>query len=186
MTGELADREIDALLRSSITARIGCTLPDGVAYVVPVSYAYDGSSLYSYAAEGLKLSAMRAHPLVCVEVDRLEDASNWSSAIAWAPFSSLRLAERVTRIETFRPADAVRARELIGRPSPRFSPRRRPRLTAQDVCTARRIAFAASTFWYACSIVEPMRSSKSLPHATAIVCPIVRSKAIPAVPRGGS
>ncbi len=88
-TEALDDRAIDALLRCATVARLACTLPDGVPYVVPVSFAYDGEAFYSYTADGMKLAAMRQRPVVCVEVDDIEDASHWSSVVAWGSFEPL-------------------------------------------------------------------------------------------------
>lgn len=89
MTGALDADGIDALLRCGTVARVACTLPEGVPYVVPVSYAYDGEAFYSYTADGMKLEAMRRRPLVCVQVDDIEDASNWRSVVAWGTFGEL-------------------------------------------------------------------------------------------------
>lgn len=37
--------------------------------------------------EGAKLAAMRTQPQVCVEVEHVDDLSNWRSGIAWGIFA---------------------------------------------------------------------------------------------------
>jgi nitroimidazol reductase NimA-like FMN-containing flavoprotein (pyridoxamine 5'-phosphate oxidase superfamily) len=54
-----------------------------------MTYAYDGEALYSYSADGEKLEALRANPSACVVVDRVGDAANWVSVIAWGTFREL-------------------------------------------------------------------------------------------------
>lgn len=85
MLGELSNAQIEGLLRTEVIARIGC-LSEGRVYVVPVSYVYDGTYLWGHGMDGTKLRAMRAHPEVCVEVEQVDDLSNWRSVIAWGTF----------------------------------------------------------------------------------------------------
>ncbi len=88
MLGELTSDEIDELLRTEAIGRIGC-YAFGQPYVVPITYAYDGDSVYGHSREGLKLRMMRANPSVCFEVDRRVDLSTWQSVIALGTFSEL-------------------------------------------------------------------------------------------------
>ena len=88
MLGELAAPEIEELLRSEVTGRIGCHA-DGRTYVVPITYAYEKGYVYCHSAEGLKLRMMRKNPLVCFEVDRVQDVGNWKSVIATGHFEEL-------------------------------------------------------------------------------------------------
>jgi nitroimidazol reductase NimA-like FMN-containing flavoprotein (pyridoxamine 5'-phosphate oxidase superfamily) len=85
MLGELDEQQIEDVLRTEVIARIGCISDDRV-YVVPVTYVYDGTYLYGHAMDGAKLRAMRANPQVCVEVEQVDDLSNWRSVIAWGTF----------------------------------------------------------------------------------------------------
>ena len=88
MLGELTSKEIDELLRSEAIGRIG-SYAFGQTYVVPITYAYDGDSVYGHSREGLKLRMMRSNPSVCFEVDRMIDLSDWQSVIALGTFSEL-------------------------------------------------------------------------------------------------
>lgn len=89
MFGQLNDTEIDALIRSQLVARIGCHA-DEATYVVPMSYAYDGTYIYGHTYEGRKLEMMRKNPKVCFEVDNTRNLANWQSVIAWGEFEELK------------------------------------------------------------------------------------------------
>lgn len=112
MLGELTDSQIEDLLRTEVIARIGC-ISGGRVYVVPVSYVYDGTYVWGHGMDGEKLRAMRAHPEVCVEVEHVDDMSNWRSVIAWGTFEECEgaewdtglalLAERIMPLLTFPP-----------------------------------------------------------------------------------
>jgi uncharacterized protein len=88
MMGELSDAEIDEVLRAEVLGRIGC-VADGWPYVVPVSYVYDGESIYAQGPDGLKVRAMRHDPRVCFEVEQIRSPSNWKTVIARGSFVEL-------------------------------------------------------------------------------------------------
>jgi hypothetical protein len=58
MFGILNPVEIEQLLSKQLVGRIGCHA-DGVTYVVPISYAYDGEYVYARTFEGMKINMMR-------------------------------------------------------------------------------------------------------------------------------
>ena len=88
MLGTLSSAEIEDLLRTEVVARLGCHA-EGRTYVVPVTYAYDGNAVLVQSADGLKVRMMRQNPLVCVEVDHVDNLANWRSVIAWGRFEVL-------------------------------------------------------------------------------------------------
>ena len=88
MLGDLNSKQIEHVLHREIIGRIGCHA-ENTTYVVPVTYAYDGVYIYGHTKEGLKISMMRKNPLVCFEVDIMENMSNWRSVIAWGAFEEL-------------------------------------------------------------------------------------------------
>jgi uncharacterized protein len=94
---ELASDEIDEFLRSQVVGRIGCHV-DGLTYVVPIIYAYDGDSLYVASVEGQKTRMMRQSPRVCFEADEYERGS-WRSVIAQGDYEELAGAEADRAIE---------------------------------------------------------------------------------------
>jgi nitroimidazol reductase NimA-like FMN-containing flavoprotein (pyridoxamine 5'-phosphate oxidase superfamily) len=88
MLGSLSAVEIEDLLRTEVVARLGCHA-EGRTYVVPVAYAYDGDALLVQSADGQKVRMMRQNPLVCVEVDHIDNLANWRSVIASGGFEEL-------------------------------------------------------------------------------------------------
>jgi nitroimidazol reductase NimA-like FMN-containing flavoprotein (pyridoxamine 5'-phosphate oxidase superfamily) len=88
MLGKLNSSEIDEVIHDQLIARVGCHA-DGMTYVVPVSYAYDGECIYVHSQEGLKIDMMRRNPEVCVQIDQFFDMANWRSVIAWGRFEEL-------------------------------------------------------------------------------------------------
>jgi nitroimidazol reductase NimA-like FMN-containing flavoprotein (pyridoxamine 5'-phosphate oxidase superfamily) len=88
MIGVLSNDEIEATLRRHRVGRIGCSANDR-PYVVPITYAYDGECVYAYSALGRKIEVMREQPLVCFEVDEVDDDASWRSVIAEGRYEEL-------------------------------------------------------------------------------------------------
>lgn len=88
MIGKLNDEEIEQVLQEQLIGRIGCHA-DGVTYIVPVSYAYDGEYIYVHTAEGMKINIMRKNPGICFETDAMDNMANWKSVIAWGKFEEV-------------------------------------------------------------------------------------------------
>ena len=89
MFGILNPVEIEQLLSKQLVGRIGCHA-DGVTYVVPISYAYDGEYVYARTFEGMKINMMRKNPDVCFEVEDTKNLSNWRTVVAWGSFEELQ------------------------------------------------------------------------------------------------
>jgi uncharacterized protein len=87
MSEDLTGAEMEHLLAAETIARIGCEA-EGRIYVVPVSYVYDGDSIFGVAWDGLKVRAMRKRPAVCIEVDRTVGGLV-ESVIAWGTYEEL-------------------------------------------------------------------------------------------------
>ena len=89
MIEELSPAEIDAFLEEEVVGRIGCHA-DGLTYVVPVYFAYDGEAFLVQSIEGQKIEMMRAAPDICFEVDRYEpETGSWRSVIAYGTYEEL-------------------------------------------------------------------------------------------------
>jgi nitroimidazol reductase NimA-like FMN-containing flavoprotein (pyridoxamine 5'-phosphate oxidase superfamily) len=84
---ELTKAEIDELLHEQVVGRVGCHV-DGLTYVVPLIYAYDGDAIYIASIGGLKVEMMRANPQVCFEVDEYSPGG-WRSAIVQGDYEEL-------------------------------------------------------------------------------------------------
>ncbi|MFO7573031.1 MAG: pyridoxamine 5'-phosphate oxidase family protein [Gaiellaceae bacterium] len=97
MIRELSRDEIDEFLRRQVVGRIGCHV-DGLTYVVPIIYAYDGECVYVASVEGQKTRMMRERAEVCFETDEYERGS-WQSVIAQGTYEELAGADAERAIE---------------------------------------------------------------------------------------
>ncbi len=88
MLGKLTQKQIDEVLRASTIGRIGATA-DGRTYVVPITYVYDGDSVYGHSVLGQKIRMMRTNPDVCFEVEDIDDMANWRTVIARGRYEEL-------------------------------------------------------------------------------------------------
>jgi uncharacterized protein len=88
MIGDLDRYEMEKVLRRQFIGRIACHAND-VTYIVPISYAYDGTNIYCHTYEGMKIHMLRQNPKVCFEVEIMENMGNWKSVIAWGEFEEL-------------------------------------------------------------------------------------------------
>jgi nitroimidazol reductase NimA-like FMN-containing flavoprotein (pyridoxamine 5'-phosphate oxidase superfamily) len=88
MLGMLNSDAIETLLEHQYFGRLGCHSND-FTYIVPISYAYDGSAIYCHCDPGKKVEVMRENPKVCFEVDTLENLANWQSVIAWGDYEEI-------------------------------------------------------------------------------------------------
>ena len=77
--------EIDEIIRTARVCRLGM-VDDGVPYVLPISFGYDGQSLYMHSAPaGRKIEVLRKNPQVCFELDLdcevvpAEQACHWGT-----------------------------------------------------------------------------------------------------------
>jgi len=93
MFGKLNETAIEQLLANQLIGRIGCHA-DGSTYIVPISYAYDGTYVYARTFEGRKMEMMRKNPKLCFQVDDTRDLSNWQSAVCWGDFEELKTEEQ--------------------------------------------------------------------------------------------
>ena len=83
---EVTDRaEIDAVIRGSDVCRLAFAVGDE-PYIVPLSYGYDGHSLYFHTAdEGKKIDCIAANNRVCFEMERnVRLVSHPDKACSWS------------------------------------------------------------------------------------------------------
>ncbi|MGZ3871905.1 MAG: pyridoxamine 5'-phosphate oxidase family protein [Mucilaginibacter sp.] len=88
MLGELNENEIEAVLKSQVIGRIGCHA-NGVTYIVPVNYVYEGTHILAHSGNGMKIEMLRDNPEVCFEVDHIASILNWECVIAWGAFEEI-------------------------------------------------------------------------------------------------
>jgi len=88
MLGELSDVQIENLLKQQVIGRIACQ-ENGVPYIIPINYFYDGKHIFCHSSMGKKIEIMRKHPNVCFEVDDIKSVFNWQSVIAVGKFEEI-------------------------------------------------------------------------------------------------
>lgn len=77
---DMSDDEIRELLSQTEYGHLGCSRND-IPYIVPIHYAYSEPNLYIYTTEGKKVEIIRSNPLVCLQVERVANKSDWESVI---------------------------------------------------------------------------------------------------------
>lgn len=90
---EMSREECLRVLAGARLARLACA-HENQPYIVPVYLVYhepsDGEAcLYGFTTPGQKVDWMRANPLVCVEVDKVEAYDRWVSVIAIGRYEEL-------------------------------------------------------------------------------------------------
>ena len=85
---EMNEKECNGFLASASLGRLGCSL-DNQPYVVPIYFAYEPGYIYVLSTFGRKVEWMRANPKVCVEVDEIENPSQWTSVIVNGRYQEL-------------------------------------------------------------------------------------------------
>jgi nitroimidazol reductase NimA-like FMN-containing flavoprotein (pyridoxamine 5'-phosphate oxidase superfamily) len=88
MFGKLNTPEIDQLISQQLVGRIGCHA-DGITYIVPISYVYDGTYIYAHSFNGMKMDMLRKNPKVCFQVDNTKNLANWQSVVCWGEFEEI-------------------------------------------------------------------------------------------------
>jgi nitroimidazol reductase NimA-like FMN-containing flavoprotein (pyridoxamine 5'-phosphate oxidase superfamily) len=85
---EMSPGECVALLERSRFGRLGCC-KDAYPYVVPIYFAYEANTIYSFSLPGQKIEWMRENPNVCLESDERGPDSSWSCVIVTGKFYEL-------------------------------------------------------------------------------------------------
>ena len=88
MIKDLSREESLKLLRSGRLARLGCVTEEG-PYVVPVSYVFDGECAFIHSLPGRKITALRADPRACLQVDDIASDTRWRSVIAFGVYEEV-------------------------------------------------------------------------------------------------
>lgn len=88
MTKLLTEAEAREVIEQGKIGRLGC-IDNGEPYVVPINYVLDDNAIYSHSLPGKKTAAMKSHPRVCLQVDKIDDDLHWQSAIAFGLFEEI-------------------------------------------------------------------------------------------------
>ena len=84
---ELTRQESLEVLARTHLGRLACAR-QMQPYVVPIHFAYQDNSLYSFSLLGQKIDWMRANPLVCVEADHMR-RELWATVVVFGRYEEL-------------------------------------------------------------------------------------------------
>jgi uncharacterized protein len=110
---KLTSKEAVEVLTQETLGRLGC-IAEGEPYVVPVHYFFDGENIYIHSLPGKKITALRAQPRACLQVDDIQDSYHWRSVIAYGKYEEigderlreLALAELFRRLPHLTPVES--------------------------------------------------------------------------------
>lgn len=85
---ELSFKDCHAALATAHFGRLGC-VRDDQPYVVPTSFVVSDGYVYSFSLPGQKLSFMRDNPRVCLQIDSVAAADDWTSVIVLGRYEEL-------------------------------------------------------------------------------------------------
>jgi len=97
MINHLTDDDARTLLNNGRIGRLACIIDD-YPYVVPVHYLVDGDHIYSHSLAGRKITALRANPHACFQVDKVDDECHWHSVIAYGTYEEIVDPDRRGRV----------------------------------------------------------------------------------------
>jgi hypothetical protein len=123
MLGTLTESQIEHVLHSQVVGRIGCQAKEDI-YIVPVTYVYHKGYIYAHSKEGRKVQMMRNNPLVCFQVDAIENMTNWRSVIVWGEYEELKSEKAqkagmkilIDRLTPFLTSETVRPSHVLAHP----------------------------------------------------------------------
>jgi nitroimidazol reductase NimA-like FMN-containing flavoprotein (pyridoxamine 5'-phosphate oxidase superfamily) len=82
MIGKLDRRQIDEVLGKQMVGRIGFSR-QGRIQIIPVTYAYDASSIYWVVPEDLDMASLHPDTEVCFEAELMNGMGSWKYVSAW-------------------------------------------------------------------------------------------------------
>ncbi len=99
MLKTLSKKSSREFLKQHHLGRLGCVLKNGEPYVVPVNYLFDDQYIYIHSLPGLKISAMRANPKICLQADEINgDGFEWRSVVTHGEFEEVKDREQKLKI----------------------------------------------------------------------------------------
>jgi hypothetical protein len=77
---EMEPSEISSLLLRVGYGHLGCA-KDNRPYVVPIHYVYDPPHIFIYTTKGMKTDFVSSNPEVCLQVEEVRSAHDWTSVV---------------------------------------------------------------------------------------------------------
>ncbi len=86
---ELNFNESVEILNQKRMGRLACSL-NNQPYIVPLNFVFDGKQhIYAFSTVGQKIKWMRENPLVCIEIDNIENQNDWTTIIIYGRYEEL-------------------------------------------------------------------------------------------------
>ncbi len=85
---EMTTSECQSALARTRLGRLACA-NDNQPYVIPMYFVYEDPYLYGFTTPGRKVECLRSNPLVCVELDEVEDVDCWTSILVFGEYEEL-------------------------------------------------------------------------------------------------
>lgn len=85
---EMTTGECLNIVSQAKLGRLGCAYQNQ-PYVVPICFVCQDSYLYGFTTLGKKVEWMRANPLVCVELDQINESDQWVSIVILGRYEEL-------------------------------------------------------------------------------------------------
>lgn len=85
---EMSNKQCVELLQRAHFGRLGCCR-EASPYIVPIYFAYEANTIYSFSLAGRKIEWMRDNPNVCVEAEEQRADKGWTCVIATGKFQEL-------------------------------------------------------------------------------------------------
>jgi uncharacterized protein len=85
---DMSKSECLRILAGTRLGRLACA-SENQPYVVPIYFVYEAPYLYSVTTPGQKVEWMRSNPLVCVELDEVDDSDQWTSIVIFGQYEEL-------------------------------------------------------------------------------------------------
>jgi uncharacterized protein len=85
---EMSERDCSNALTRAKVGRLACA-HDNQPYVVPIYFVYEEPYLYGFTTLGQKVEWMRSNPLVCVELDEVQNREQWTSILLFGRYEEL-------------------------------------------------------------------------------------------------
>ena len=93
---DLGNEQIAELLQRINFGHLGCSRNDR-PYVIPIHFAHTKSGIYFYTTEGLKTDILDDNPVVCLQVEDIQDREHWQSVIITGTAERLHAADEISR-----------------------------------------------------------------------------------------
>jgi len=84
----LTIEECHLALAQARFGRLACAR-DNQPYIIPIYFAVDEAYVYAFSLGGQMLEGMRGNPCVCLEVDSVNGASDWTSVVVVGRYEEL-------------------------------------------------------------------------------------------------